>query len=147
MKKLFIALNVLLLVTFLTYIGCDTGNNKSQNNAPPRILRIKLIDRTEEHYYMNGRTIVDTVITDPGQITAFQVELDSMKEVQNMNIRYNLGFYEIILYYGNGRHENTSLIYTIYDGIVFYNENTTKSFKNNHMEEFVRAYFKNNNYK
>jgi hypothetical protein len=147
MKKFFIALNVFLIVVHLTFIGCDASSNKSQNNASRKIFKIKITDRTDVHYYMNGRTIGDTIVTDPAKIAAFQVELDSMKEVQNMNTEYNLGFYEIILYYTNGTKEDTGLIYTVYDGVVFYNENTAKAFKNNHMEEFVRAYFMHNQYK
>jgi hypothetical protein len=96
---------------------------------------------------MNGRTIRDTVITDPREIADFQVELDSMKEVQNMNIRYSEGFYEIILFYNNGRQEDIGLIYTIYDGIVIYNDNTNRAYKNNNMEGFVRKFFTSKNYK
>ena len=147
MKKLVIVLNFLFLVTCVTGMGCEKGNKKSQNKASARILKIKIIDRTNVHYFMNGRTISDTVITNPGDIKTFQTELDSMKEVRNMNIRYNLGFYEIILSYDNGTRQDIGLIYTVYDGIVIYNENTAKAFKNNHMEEFVHAYFTHSHHK
>ena len=145
MKKLFTAFNIIFMLASLTCISCETGSNKQGEKAPPTISKIKIIDRTSLHYYMNGRTISEKIITDPGEIKRFQVELDSMKGVENMNIRHSLGFYELILFYNNGKQEDTGLIYTIFDGIVFYNYNTNKAFKNNNMEGLVESYFKNNN--
>jgi hypothetical protein len=141
MKKLLIAVNLLLLITCLSCVGCEAGNKKSQNKNKARIVKIEITDRTALHYCMNGKTVREKTITDPGEIKAFQVALDSMKEVQNMNIKYNFGDYDIILYFDDGTRQQAVLIYTIYYGVVFLNYTTNKYFKNNDVEVLIRNYF------
>jgi hypothetical protein len=144
MKKILTALHVFMIVSCMS---CHTGNNNPPNKTPSGIVKIKISDRTDLDYCMNGMTFGDTVITDAAAIKTFQVQLDSMKEVQNMNIGYSFGFYEIILYHADGTQENTSLICTVYDGVVFYNYSSAKAFKNNRMEKLVRKYFSLNHHK
>jgi hypothetical protein len=141
MKKNSAALNLFLFFMGLTFISCKTGNNQSQNQHARRISEIQITDRTALHYYMKGKTVRTKTIFNSNQIKDFQVELDSMKEVQNVNIKYSQGSYDIILFFNDGTSRETALIYTIYDGVVFYDYNTNKSFKNNDMEVLVRNYF------
>ena len=146
MKKFTIVLNVLLLVSCLFCVSCNAGDKQPGNKIRHKIIKIKIIDRTHIDYYMNGQVVKEKVITDLVEINKIQTELDSLKEVQNMNVRHNMGSFEIILFYNDGTQEDSAVIYTVYDGVVFFNYNNSKEFKNDRLEEIVSAYFLKNNY-
>jgi hypothetical protein len=141
MKTLFTASNLFLVIFCLVCAGCVPTIDHSEDGNWATLTKVVITDKTDVHYYKNGQTTPTKTITDPEDIKAFRVELDSMKKVQNMDIKYNMGNYDMILCFKDGTSEEAGLIYTIYDGVVFYNYNTNKSYKNNHMEELVRSYF------
>src|ERR1700744_1312820 len=140
MKKLFSIFYLLLFVNNTACSACQS-HVKTFGKLKPVIVKIEITDKTYIHYCMNGKTTKKTIIVDQSDLRHFQIELDSMKEVHDVNIRYSVGYYDMVFYFDDGTRQQTGLIYTIYDGVVFQNYETNQSFKNNEMEVLVRGYF------
>jgi len=143
MKPLFAAIDCLLFTTCLVFAGCDLtcADNVPQRDNRGGLVRVEITDKTDIHYYKDGKTARHNSITKPDELKALQVELYLMKEVQNMNIKDSMGCYDMILYFKDGTSQQAGLIYTVYDGLIYHNDSTNKSYKTSEMEALVRSYF------
>jgi hypothetical protein len=139
MKNLLIILKIsLLLSAGASTMSCNTT---PQNKTALKISKIKITDRTLVNYYRNGRKNKDTVITDSNKVEEFQTQLNSMKAIETVEVKSNFGFFEINIFFSNNTKRDLGLIYTKYDGIIIYDYNTNKEYKNNDLEALIAPYF------
>ncbi len=117
-------------------LNCNlSGNsNDAQNDT---IVKIKIINRTPNHYIK-----ADTVITNPDNIAEFSRQFKMLKEVFDTNVQSNFGYYKLEVFYKNGREEDFAIIYTVFDGLVIINENTSKRYKDNEMDNLMLHYLR-----
>lgn len=109
-------------------------SNNAQNDT---IVKIKIINRTPNHYIK-----ADTVITNPDNIAEFSRQFKMLKEVFDTNVQYNVGYYELEVFYKNRREQDFAVIYTVLDGSVIINENTSKRYKDNEMDNLMLYYLR-----
>jgi hypothetical protein len=128
----------ILIIIFgaITFLACNFSGNKA-NAQPDTIVKIKIINGTPNHYIKS-----DTSITNPDDIAQFSQQFKRMKEVFDTNIQYNHGSYEIEVFYKNGNKNTIDVIYTVFDGVVIADENTSKRYKNNEMDNLMLFYLR-----
>jgi hypothetical protein len=123
------------------------GKNTYRQNNGQEIVQIKIIDKTFDHYYMNGRRTKDTVLTSANTIEKFKIELSALKEVHNLNTRHSMGEYQVTILYANKKKLFLGVIYSIYDGVIIFDYYKNRMYKNDKLEQLISPYFISNNYK
>jgi hypothetical protein len=116
-------------------INCEGNSNLSQQAQP--IDSIKIVNRTPIRYNKN-----DTTIKDANNINRITDQLHRMTKTSNANLKASRGYYELILFYKNGKKEDLGIIYTIYNGIIITNDNDNTEFKNDALEQMMWEFFK-----
>ena len=118
-------------------IGCDT-NQKAFDQQSNEIEKIKIINKT-----LNTFNKKETIIKDSINVNLIKDQLNLMKKISNANVKASTGFYELQLYYKDGKQEDFGIIYTTYDGVVIYDYNSNLEYKNDRLEQLMVNFLSN----
>jgi hypothetical protein len=132
MKKFYC---LLILFTNVWLVGCDTDKARPPTSEGLSIIKIKITNYTD-----NEHIKTDTTITDQSDIAEFAEQIHAFKEVHDLNVKSSFGFYDVIIYYSDGSKTDYGVIYTVFDGVVIYNYNTNRMFKNNEIYNLMLKY-------
>jgi hypothetical protein len=134
MKVIKFFISVILVIPILLSCGASVKEEISSAKCPD-MKSIVVYNKTQNKY------IADSIlINEPNKIKELCNELKSLKEVSNVSVQANFGFYELIATLANGSKYNLNIIYTVYDGVVARDE-SGKSYKNNNLESTVLGWF------
>jgi hypothetical protein len=129
-------ISFLLTIAFavLCLAGCKPPGNKS-NDRNDNIVKIKIINHTT-----NFKIKSNAVVTKTRDLAEFNRQLKSMQAVSGMNLKHSFGYYDLEVFYKNGREKAFSVINTIFNGVVVTNDKTNKTYKDKAMENLLLRY-------
>jgi len=91
---------------------------------------------------MNNAKVRDTTILDRQVIGQCQSLVAGMKEVQGISGKKNVGYYEIKLFFSENNFRSLDLVYSVYDGVVIYDDKLGKQYRSEQLEQFISYIFR-----
>ncbi len=124
----------IFLIWGLSNISCNfSSTNISQGTVKPNIVKAIIVDHVPNTHNA-GRLIV----TNNEDLEAIGNEIKLVKEIQDtIELKNNFGFYELTVYYVDGKESHIDIIYTVYNGVIINSEDTHKCYKNDRFEGLV----------
>lgn len=137
--KLIIFALIILFAIFLFRIFINRSDGQSSISLTQRnqLTRIEIINKTINQNILNKKTI-----TNKEQLNCFVEQYNLLKEVDNVNVKTGFGYFDVFLYFEDGRNLNIHISQTLYYGIVIHNPKTNRYFKNNSMEDLMITFLK-----
>ncbi len=120
------------MIITMGLLGCDSSSNKLKWEKKYAFDKVKIINHTANHYIKK-----EVVVTKLSAIDLIKKQFKLLKPINNVNLKSNQGLYEIILFNTDSSKNTLDIVFTTYDGVVVFNEDTNQAFKNNGLEELV----------
>lgn len=130
---------ILYILLIVITISCTNQTSEIININSSKVNEI--IIKNKVSYSQQELIDGQVVISDNSEIESFLKLLNQSKIiVQSPSLNANFGFFDIEIIEGKKSHL-IGIAYTVYDGVVIFDSNSTKRYKNNELEEMVYRMF------
>jgi len=130
-----------LLILCLINTGCDFTNlGGTVKEKKTDIVAIKIVNHTENKYIKR-----DTVLTEQKDIASINEQLNKLTPFKNVNGKKEMGYFGLTLVFVDKNELKYDVVYTVYDGVIVYNENSNQTYKDDKLEEIALDFLHKNN--